>query len=99
MAEEVSVTMFKAGDGSLHKTQQAAAERDYNNAKSDLVTRVADVVEKDFDYFADEHVKVWDCLEYHEKQAILDKVAELIVDNAQSLMTVDGFKEFKRRQA
>ncbi len=57
MADTVSVTMYKAGDGSLHATKEAADFRDRSNLKIKLTAGVGSVIEKDFDDFAQVHVK------------------------------------------
>lgn len=95
MAEAVSVQMFKAGDGSLHKTKEAADRRDHYNQKSDLATSVVGVIERDFSHFAQSHVKKWDNLEYHQQEMITEKVAELVVDNFSKLLKIRGLRDFK----
>lgn len=95
MAEAVTTIVYKAADGSTHATAEAADRRDRHNLKADLTNSVLTVIDKDFDAFADSHIKKWDKLEFYEREAITEKVAELIVENFQKLMRVEGLQDFK----
>jgi hypothetical protein len=95
MAEAVSVQMFKAGDGSLHKTKEAADWRDRNDLKNDLTNSVVGVIEKDFESFAQSHVKKWENLNHYQQEMITEKIAELVVENFSKLLKIRGLRDFK----
>lgn len=96
MPEAVTVTLYKAKDGSTHVSAAMAAQHDQYKADRRRRDEIHDVIWQDFATIASSRIEGWSSMEDWQQRDIIDDFADLITNGFDRLSKIEGLGDGRK---